>query len=153
MQLVIKPIEGRMVLDQRTLGGQRRFHGYEFGERRKRTVQGKEVLVPSAKFGDGTEETVTETRDGFYRRAILDGDIEYVATVDGEKRSREVALVLATARNKKAREEAARTAKAAVEEAKRAHELALQAADRGEELEPKVVAEKSEPAKKAKENV
>ena len=130
MQLKIKPVAGLMVLDPRTLGGMRRFHGFERGEPRERMVQGRLTLVPSFAFKGG-EELVTETRDGFYRKAILSGDLDYVSHADG---SREVALVAATARNRKAREAAALAAEHAAADAELAHELALEAAERGEEI-------------------
>jgi hypothetical protein len=141
MQLVIKPVEGRMVLDQRVLGTfSKRYHGYApTGERRPRSILGKAGSVETHEWQGDEEITVTE-RDGFYRSAILSGDVDYVSNADGSK---EVALVLATARNRKAREEAAKAAKKHAADAAAAHELALEAAERGEELNPAADAEEN----------
>lgn len=136
MQLVIKPVEGRMVLDKRAaMAGVKRYHGHApTGEPRERSVSRslQRVLVPTFEWQGDDEETVTEIGD-HYRRAILAGDCDYVRHADG---SREVALVAATARNRKARDEAAKAAAEAAADAKAAHELALEAAERGEEINP-----------------
>lgn len=122
---------------------------------RVRAVEGRRLADPftigrnATRFLEG-EQDVQETTDHYYRKAILAGDCEYIATIatDGSKtkESRDPELVLATMKNKKAREaEKAALAKHEAEMAD-AEAFALKAADLGlspDEYRAQLDAEKS----------
>lgn len=130
MQIKIMAVEGHQLLDPRTIGGEQRRYGYE------RKIEGTKMVLgkpePRVRWAFvGGEFLVDETSDGYFRRAILDGDVDYVSHADG---SREPALVAATARNVAARKKAAELAVAQAEKAEADLEAALAAAERGEDL-------------------
>jgi hypothetical protein len=134
MDMKIKAVEGRMLLDPRSIGGQHRRYGYERRVEGDKFVLGKKEPRVRYVFVGG-EFVVTEQRDGYFRRAILDGDADYVAHVGADgKLHREPALVAATARNVAARAKAAEAALMHGADADAAHDLALEAAERGEDL-------------------
>jgi hypothetical protein len=102
--LRVRPVEGRMVLDPFSIGAvQHRRIGYE------REVEGRVsrngIAQPRVRYRFvGGEVVVRETTDGYFRRAILDGDLEYLETIhefgiESERRSRDPSLLAATAAN------------------------------------------------------
>lgn len=79
----IRPVEGRQLLDPRTIGGAQRRIGYRREDGGTVDVLG--VPTPRTRFVfDGGEFTVDDTADRYFHRAILDGDVEYVATVQAD---------------------------------------------------------------------
>lgn len=160
-QMKVAPVEGRMVLDPRTIGSAQH---HRIGHTRK--IDGEKVVLgrkePRVRFAfdEKVEHVlVTETADGYFRRAILDGDLDYIEHVELERKLtpgknadgkddeqlpkvevlaptrkwRDVELVRATARNKNAREKAADLAEKEAAKADAEHALALDAAERGED--------------------
>jgi hypothetical protein len=131
MQLKIKPVDGIKLPDPRTQAVRRDFLGYKRGEPRERTVLGRKVMVPSYVRDESVDELiVAETRDGYFRRAILAGDVDYVGHMDGSK---DLALVRATAKNRMLRDAAAEAARKAEQIAADAFADELEAAERGED--------------------
>lgn len=116
MDIKIKAVEGKMLLDPRTIGGQQRRYGYE------RKLEGEKVVLgrkePRVRFAFvGGEFVVTETPDHYFRRAIHAGDVDYVAHVNADgSTKRDPSLVAVSARHVTARAKAAELA--AVEQAK-----------------------------------
>jgi len=129
---LVAPVAGRTVLDpfsigrvpQRRVGWLRSFDGTVIDP-----VSGKAVPREVWTFAGDEPEVVTETSDHFFRRAILDGDLDYLESVeiaaDGKATNalRDLDLMRATKAHK-----AARVAQAAAEAAATASELAAHAA-------------------------
>lgn len=134
----VAPVEGRTIVDPfhtvhsaiRANVPQRRI-GYTRHVDAENLVvdprSGQKVPRESWKF-HGKEEVVTETTDGFYRRAIREGDLDYLASVeigaDGTTKplplDRE--LLVATAVNQAKRAHAAKLAEQAQADAAKADE-------------------------------
>lgn len=138
MQIKVRPVEGRQVLDPRTVGARQHHRlGYErrtepFREENGERVAGKFVMgekQPRVRFVFvGGEITVEETRDGYYRRAILEGDLDYVAHVDA-KGHEKVDAVLAAATTAHVQKRSADRAAAAADDDRGAPEEAAPASD------------------------
>lgn len=134
MDIKIKAVEGKMLLDPRTIGGQQRRYGYE------RKLEGEKVTLgrkePRVRFSFvGGEFVVTETPDHYFRRAIHAGDIDYVAHVNADgSTKRDPSLVAVSARNVAARAKDAELAAKQAEQAEADEAAALEAAESGEDV-------------------
>lgn len=115
MQFVLKPIEGRMVPNPRVPG---RIFGHEAYRDKDDTeysmLTNRNEPVRKWKF-DGAEFEAADTNDGFFRKAIMQGDLEYVATMSGGKRMLDHELLRASMKHRKARAEQAIAAQLAQE--------------------------------------
>lgn len=106
-------VDGPQFIDPFSIGTpQKRVVGYKRVERGTRLDPRQKDPVPHYAYEFDAEagpQIVAESTDHFVRRAIMDGTIDYVETVDffgepKEKSYREAALVLATKKNRDKRE-------------------------------------------------
>lgn len=115
-QLRVRAVDGRRITIFNTLGGTHRCVGWDQEIEAPRFENGE--LVAGKMFQGqpsplvrwtfvGGESTVTETGDGYYRAHIVNGDLDYMCNVDGERTWIEPSLARATAANILARDEAA----------------------------------------------
>lgn len=134
----VAPVEGRMLLDPFTIGRTHRRLGFDRVLDAEHPVldplSGK--LVPHERYEwHGREEIVSETTDHYVRRAILNGDVDYIASVDvladgtAKALPADLELLKATRANKAARAKSAADAAKAQVDADAAHAAALAAFD------------------------
>ncbi len=104
---IVQPVEGRMVPNPRVPG---RIVGYEShaddANKQWSTTEGRMIpgrLWSLAKLEAGQELEVTETNDGYFRKAILHGDLSYVTSKDGTRKFIEPELLRASVKHQKAR--------------------------------------------------
>ncbi len=134
----VRAIEGRQVLNPWSMGmAQQERLGHERFVEGTTTRGGVEVPRIRYRFVSG-DVVVPETADHFLRRAVESGDLEYVETIADagektEKKFRDLPLVKATARNRKARSELAAQNEQAAKKAEADLNHALDAAERGED--------------------
>lgn len=133
MQIKFTTVEGKQLLDPRSIGRQHRRFGYERKIEGEKFVLGKKE--PRVRFAFvGGNFVADETPDHYFRRAIQAGDIDYVATIVGGAEKRDPSLVAVTARNVAAREAATELAATHAAAAEAHDAAALDAAERGADL-------------------
>lgn len=132
--LKVRAVEGHMIADPRTIG---RSESRRIGHDRKvdGTILRGGVEEPRVRHVFvGGEHIIPETTDGYLRRAVLDGSLDYVETIHNvgekiERTFRDVELVRATVANMKARAAAAAAAKEAAKKAEQEAEAELEKLD------------------------
>lgn len=150
--LRVRPVEGRMVANPFARG---RMVGYEASANPKNLEYRMESgrMEPSRDWNrvDG-DVLLQETTDGYIRRAILDGDLEYIETVENpgtksERKTRSPELVLASTKHAKVREAQKLAETKYLAEQASLEARALAAADQGLTLD-ELNAKEAEEAKK-----
>lgn len=120
MQIKVRAVEGARVLDQRTVGGKRRYIGYQSSTvndpERPKVVLGNveprqiSTFIAAGENGENEYELpIVRPADlMFYRDRIVDGDLDYVSHTDAKGRvTYDRTLVAATKKNVAKRADAA----------------------------------------------